>query len=313
MQLKLDSYRLSARDNRERMAAGLGWLSIGLGLAELLAPGALCRMMGVEPRRKLARILGLREIASGIGLLTQADKRPWLKSRVVGDAMDLGLMGTAFLDDKTKAGRLGVAMVAVAGVAAVDLLCSNEYECEAGMRPPEPGNARGAVFVRRSLIIERPPEQLYSLWRNLHELPRFMRHVTAVKETSPGRYHWLIKGPGGLQVEWDAEIVEERPNEFISWRSLPYADVDHAGSVRFEKAVGNRGTIVRVELRYRPPGGKVGAKLAQLLGQGPEHQIAGDLLRFKQLVETGEIARTEGQPAGRERSTSRKYDDLVRA
>jgi uncharacterized membrane protein len=99
----------------------------------------------------------------------------------------------------------------------------------------------------------------------------------------------------------------------ISWRSLPNADVESAGSVRFEPATGGRGTVVRVEMHYRPPAGKAGAWIAKLMGQSPEKQIAVDLLRFKQIAETGEIARTDGQSAGRQRSTSRKYDDLIRA
>jgi uncharacterized membrane protein len=99
----------------------------------------------------------------------------------------------------------------------------------------------------------------------------------------------------------------------ISWSSLPNADVDTFGTVRFEPAPAGRGTIVRVEMHYRPPAGKAGAWLAKVLGQSPEKQIAIDLIRFKQMAETGEIARTEGQPAGRARSTSRRFDELVRA
>jgi uncharacterized membrane protein len=123
----------------------------------------------------------------------------------------------------------------------------------------------------------------------------------------------VAKGPAGSRVEWDAEMSEDIPNQLIAWRSLAGADVDSAGSVRFEPATGGRGTIVRVDMHYRPPAGKAGAWIAKMLGQSPEKQLAVDLRRFKQMVETGEIARTEGQPAGRMRSTSRKYDDLIRA
>jgi len=114
-------------------------------------------------------------------------------------------------------------------------------------------------------------------------------------------------------VEWDAEIITDKPNEVISWHSLEGSDVDHAGSVRFERAAGGRGTIVRVKMQYRPMGGRLGTAVAKLFGQAPEKQIKIDMCRLKQVIETGEVARTEGQPAGRPRSTSRKYDDLVRA
>ena len=116
-----------------------------------------------------------------------------------------------------------------------------------------------------------------------------------------------------MDVEWDAQIVEDRPNELIAWRSLDGADVDNAGEVRFQAAPQGRGTVLRVRMQYNPPAGKMGAVVAKLLGEAPEKQIAVDLLRLKQMIETGEIARTEGQPAGRTRSTSRRYDDLVRA
>jgi uncharacterized membrane protein len=313
MQMNFNSYRLAAKDNRERLVRGLGWFSVGLGLTELLLPRSLCRSIGIKPRAGLLRLLGAREIASGIGLLTQPRKDLWMKSRVAGDAMDLALFGAAFLDEDTRPAQLAIATAAVAGVTALDVFCSNELSQGAGQQPPEPGITRGAVHLKRSIIVNRSPEELYKIWRNFSDFPRFMNHVIAVEERADGQWHWTVKGPGGVRVEWDAELLEDRPNEGIAWRSLPNADVDNTGSVSFERAPGNRGTIVRVELHFRPPADRAGAALAKLMGQSPEKQIAVDLLRFKQMVETGEIARTEGQPAGRARSTSRRFDDLVRA
>jgi uncharacterized membrane protein len=313
MGMNLETRRLAVKDNRDRLVRGLGWFSIGLGLAELLAPRMMCRTIGIKPRTGLLRLLGLREIASGVGLLTQPNKAAWMKSRVAGDAMDLGLMGFGFLDGRTNRGQLAVATAAVASVTALDVVCSNELSEGAGMGPPRPGKTRGAVQLKHTLIVNRPPEELYRVWRNFEELPRFMHHVISVSQTDSGNWHWTVKGPAGLQVEWDAEITDDRPGELIAWRSLPNADVDNTGTVSFERAPGGRGTMVRVELSYRPPAGKTGATVAKLLGQSPEKQVTVDLLRFKQMVETGEIARTEGQPAGRARSTSRMFDDLVRA
>jgi uncharacterized membrane protein len=120
-----------------------------------------------------------------------------------------------------------------------------------------------------------------------------------------------VKGPAGDTVEWDAEIVEDRPNELIRWRSLPGADVDHSGVVTFAPATGGRGAVVTVEFEYRPPAGVFGATVAKLLGQAPEKQVPVDLLRLRQVLETGVIQSTKGQPAGRARSTSRKFDDFV--
>jgi uncharacterized membrane protein len=313
MQTNGTSYRIAAKENRERLARGLGWFSIGLGLAELLAPRGVARLIGVQPRPGLLRLFGLREIASGIGILAKADPAPGLKSRVAGDAIDLAVMGTAFLSPRTRRGQLALATAAVAGVTALDVLCAREY-CELPVdEDRHPAELRGTVHFRKSVTVNRPAEQLYAIWRNFEELPRFMNHLISVRSIGERRWHWVAKGPARSQVEWDAEITEERPNQLIAWRSLKGADVDQAGSVRFEPARGNRGTVVRVEIQYRPPAGKLGAKVAKLLGQAPEKQVTVDLLRFKQLAETGEIARTEGQPSGRGRKISMKFDAPVRA
>jgi uncharacterized membrane protein len=159
--------------------------------------------------------------------------------------------------------------------------------------------AGAGVKVEKSITIRKPAEELYRFWRQLDQLPRFMRHLQEVRIIDDKRSHWVAKAPLGIRVEWDAEIINDRPNELIAWRSLPGGDVDTAGSVHFVAAPQGRGTEVRVTLKYDPPGGEVGATLAGWLGSSPEGQIQEDLSRFKQLMETGEIATTEGQPSGR--------------
>jgi uncharacterized membrane protein len=155
------------------------------------------------------------------------------------------------------------------------------------------------VKVEKSVTINKSPEELYRFWRSFENLPRFMNHLESVKETGEGRSHWVAKAPAGKTVEWDAEIYNEKENELIAWRSLEGSDVDNAGSVRFEPAPGGRGTVVRVTLKYDPPGGIIGATIAKLFGEEPSQQIEEDLHRFKQVMETGETATTEGQPSGR--------------
>jgi uncharacterized membrane protein len=135
-----------------------------------------------------------------------------------------------------------------------------------------------------------------------------MKHLESVRATGDRRSHWAAKAPAGRTVEWDAEITEDRPNELIAWRSLEGADMDSVGSVRFERAPGGRGTIVKVEMRHSPPAGAVGATVGKLLGEGLEWEIKNGLRRFKQLMEVGEIITTEGQPAGRPNSASWRYD-----
>src|SRR4051812_35671878 len=120
-----------------------------------------------------------------------------------------------------------------------------------------------------------------------------MRYLESVRMIDGRRSHWQARGPGGKRFEWDAEIVENRPNELIAWRSLPGSEVETAGSVRFERAPGGRGTLVRVNLRYDSPLGPVGTAVATLLGREPGQEIADDLRRFKQVIETGEVVRSE--------------------
>ncbi|HYN84343.1 MAG TPA: SRPBCC family protein [Pyrinomonadaceae bacterium] len=155
------------------------------------------------------------------------------------------------------------------------------------------------VKVEKSVTIGRSPEELYRYWRNFENLPRFMNHLEQVRVTGEKTSHWVAKGPAGSSVEWDAEVYNEKENEMIAWRSLEGADVDNAGSVHFEPAAGGRGTVVRVVLKYDPPAGKLGAAVARLFGESPEVQIDEDLRRFKQVMETGEAATTQGQSSGR--------------
>jgi uncharacterized membrane protein len=290
----------------EKLAVGLGWFSIGLGLAEVIAPRQLSRLIGIRAEPDLLRLMGAREIATGIGILAQRRRAKWIHARVAGDALDLALLGRALTSRRTDTTRAAIATAAVAGVTAVDMLCGIQLE-----RHSQPVSR--AIHLSRSITINRTPEELYARWRNLEDLPDYMSHLKAVFVTGERTSHWVAKAPAGFKVEWDAEITEDRPNEYIAWRSLPGASVRNSGSVTFEPATGNRGTILRVEMEYEPPAGQLGAVVARLFGAAPKKQIAVDLLRFKQKLETGEIARTEGQPAGRKRSTSRLYDQMVRS
>ncbi|MDT5296371.1 MAG: hypothetical protein QOJ76_3251, partial [Acidobacteriota bacterium] len=165
--------------------------------------------------------------------------------------------------------------------------------------------AERGTKVEKSVIINRPAEELYRFWRNFENLPHFMNHLESVRVTGGDRSHWVAKAPAGTTVEWEAEIYNEKENELIAWRTLEGADVDSAGSVRFEKATGGRGTVVRVSLKYDPPGGKLGSLVARLFGENPDQQIDEDLGRFKQLMETGDIITTEGQPSGRSASAGK--------
>jgi uncharacterized membrane protein len=153
------------------------------------------------------------------------------------------------------------------------------------------GGERG-VHVRESVRLEVPVDEVYRFWRRLDNLPRFMAHLYRVTEGPDGRSHWVAAGPAGLEVQWDAEIINEVENEVIGWRSLPGADVATAGSVRFDKTRGGRGTQVTVHLQYAVPGGRAGAAIASLFGREPSQTIREDLRRLKQVLEAGEMPGT---------------------
>lgn len=155
------------------------------------------------------------------------------------------------------------------------------------------------IKVEKTVTINKSAEELYNFWHNFENLPRFMKHLQSVQVIDARRSHWVTKAPMGQKVEWDADIVNDQPNHLIAWASVEGADVENSGFVRFQPAPGDRGTEVKVVLEYNIPGGALAAAIAKLFGEEPEQQIGDELRRFKMLMETGEIATTEGQPTCR--------------
>jgi uncharacterized membrane protein len=141
--------------------------------------------------------------------------------------------------------------------------------------------------VETSVFVNRPARDLYNFWRNLSQLPQIMSNLEEVRELDARRSHWKAKLPLGASVEWDAEIINDRPGELIAWRSLPGSEIDTAGSVHLAGNGAGRGTVVWVVLKFDPPGGKIGATIASWVGADPEQQIQEDLQRFKRLMESG--------------------------
>ncbi len=156
-----------------------------------------------------------------------------------------------------------------------------------------------AIRAEKTVTINRSADELYRFWRDLENLPSFMRHLKSVTVQDELHSHWVANAPLGQDVEWDAEIVSDEPGRLIAWASAEEALVPNSGFVRFQPASGDRGTEVKVVIEYEPPGGMLTAAIAKLFGEEPEQQIGDELSRFKQLMETGEIATVEGQPAGR--------------
>ncbi|MEO7189758.1 MAG: SRPBCC family protein [Vicinamibacterales bacterium] len=160
------------------------------------------------------------------------------------------------------------------------------------------------IRVEESITINRPVTELYRFWRNLGNLPLFMETLERVDVVDDCRSHWVARGPGGIRVEWDAEVINEIEPELIGWRSLAGADVASAGSVRFQPAP-RGGTEIHVTMQYAPPAGKLGASVAWLVGQSPASRLREDLRRLKQILEAGETPKTQGQPSGRRSAVAR--------
>jgi len=154
------------------------------------------------------------------------------------------------------------------------------------------------IHVTKSVTVMKPRPEVYRFWRQLERLPSFMIHLASVTELSAVRSHWIANAPGGTHVEWDAEIVDERENELLFWRSCDGSDIPNAGKVRFTDAPADRGTEVRVELHYDAPGGTAGAAVAKIFGEEPSQQLTDDLRRFKQVMETGEVVLSDGSLLG---------------
>jgi uncharacterized membrane protein len=209
--------------------------------------------------------------------------------------MDLTLLGAAVGSRRNARDRVVAASAAVAGISVLDLYTSMRLS-----RASHPNAGEKAMQAKTAVTVKRPVEEVYRYWRDFTNLPSFMNHLASVQptDTGTGRSHWTANAPAGKAVEWDVEVVEDKPNQHIAWRSLEGSQVTNSGSVWFTPAPGGRGTEVRVELAYHPSGGALGKVVAKLFGEEPQQQITDDLRRLKQVLETGEVVRSEGSPEG---------------
>jgi uncharacterized membrane protein len=309
--------RRGRRHGAARLAQSLGWFSVGLGLAEVCAPRQLARAIGLAPRlprgwvdhlpRALTRgledehtatlrLFGLREIGTGLAILTRRRPTGSLWARVAGDVLDLGLLGSALRRAGGNRRRLVTAAAAVAGVTALDVLAGQRLA--ARRRASRTVQEDGRVRVVHSIAVNRAPEDCYGFWRRLENAPRFMRHIAEVTVDDDRHSHWRARGPAGMRLEWRAEITEDAAPKLIAWRSVNGSMIGCEGSVRFLAGPRGRGTLVRAALQYEAPAGAIGDAVARLFGSAPDQQLREDLRRFKQLLEVGTVITTDGQPSG---------------
>jgi uncharacterized membrane protein len=170
---------------------------------------------------------------------------------------------------------------------------------EASRRKPDPVAAgfitadKDDTLVGRSVTINRTRHELYEFWRDFRNLPIFMENIESVTTLSPLRSHWKVKGPADSTIEWDSILTEDIPGELIAWTSAEDSSVPNSGRIEFRDSTNGRGTVVTATITYDPPGTRVGELIAKLFGREPKIQARRDLRRFKQLMETGEVPRSD--------------------
>jgi uncharacterized membrane protein len=277
-------------------ARNLGYLSLALGAGALFMPNRLARLSGLEQHRRLLPLVGLRELASGVGLLTQNKPTPWLWARVAGDGMDLAVLASSVLNPRNP--RRTSAAVATAVVAVISAIDARESMRSSNGAHRTISSAPDA-FASASVIIGKSAQECYNFWRDPTNLVKFSPMLESVSALDERTSRWVARGPAGTKVEWDSRLTTDVPGERIAWRSVKGGGLYHAGVVRFEQAHGGRGTVVRVTMHFRVVGGRASLALAKVLGADPRTEVREDLRRFKQLLEAGEIPTTRGQPSGR--------------
>lgn len=214
-----------------------------------------------------------------------------LSPAVANAAIYMALGGAMLLLAKTsRRHRLAAGLVLSAAPLLYRGLAGSWPETKASHTKRALSGARG-IHLRESVRLARPIADVYRYWRRLENLPRFMAHVDRVTMTSGTESHWVTRGPAGVSVEWDADVINDIENRLIAWRSLPGSDVVSAGSVHFDEVREGRATEVRVHLQYAPPAGRAGVLLASLFGHSPAFALREDLRRLKHLLEAGEIPR----------------------
>src|SRR5215211_7809037 len=221
----------------EGLARALGWFSLGLGFAQIAAPGKVAELIGVDDDDEtiaVMRVLGVREIASGLGILTQPKPAPWLWARVGGDAMDLALLRRALSSPRADRNRVTAATAAVAGIAAVDALCSTRLTAEADAADQEQAMPQGGdVHAKAAITVNAPIAEVYAFWDGFRNLPRFMGDFASVEVTGDHQSRWSLTAPAGITLAWDVEIADATPNQRISWQTAAGTTLKAAGEVRF--------------------------------------------------------------------------------
>lgn len=264
---------------------GLPSLNVGQGERQIsLVAGVALMLHAVISRSRTSLITG--PLGAALFWRGQTGHCPVYQAMNVNTAQEQGYQGGNGYGQPPRGGQ---------GYGGVQQIAIQQQNNQPQPEQPQSNN----IAIRRAITIDKPAQELYTFWRKLENLPQFMHHLERVEQTGAQSSHWQAKIIGGIPVEWDAEIVEDVPGQRIAWRTKPDAQIQQSGVVEFKAATGGRGTVVNVDMQYTPPGGMIGETFGRLLNGITAQQVKDDIGRFKSLMETGEIAKIEGQPAGR--------------
>jgi uncharacterized membrane protein len=258
--------------------------------------------------RGLSRVRGIRGVQNNLRVHQEAGNIPQLQGEgwLPGDSqmqwspstrLLAGLGGTYLMVYGMGRGGLIGLLARLGGIAMGTRALANRPVRQLAGRGGE-GMDTGAVRVNKSINIDAPVEEVYGLWSNFENFPRFMNNIEAIRSTGGDRSHWVVKGPAGSKVEFDAITTENIPNEVIAWETTPDSQVKTSGQVRFKENHQGR-TQVNVNMAYTPPAGVAGHAVAKLFGKDPKSEMDEDLQRMKSLLETGKT-RSSGKRINRE-------------
>jgi uncharacterized membrane protein len=251
----------------------------------------LIGLPGDDDQQNVMRVVGAREIASGVAILAQAKPTPGLWLRVGGDIMDLALLRSAMESPQAAKDRVTAATLVVLGITAADVISGAMMTAEPNA-PYEAMQARN-LEVAAAVTVQAPVTKVFALWEGFQGLPRFMSDAASVQITGEGKSRWTMPGPAGTTMEWDVAITDSRPNEQIAWSTAEGSPLSAQGTVRFRSASGNRGTQVIFTAQVHVPGEELGKKIAHPIVEALRLKIGSDLRRFKQLIELGEIVHSD--------------------
>jgi uncharacterized membrane protein len=274
-----------------RLGVALGWVGVGIGIAELLMPRAMAKTTGLPPRS--VRALGTLELLASAGTLLQHRQPAWRWSRIAGDLIDLSLL--AWAGRRTSNVRLPLITALFAGMTALDVLSAYDGQRQGARQGGLPSTLR----ICKSFHIQRSPEACYRFWRNFENFPKFMSDVDSVQVIDATRTHWRMRATRGEPVEWTVELFSDIPSQQLGWRTIADSPLEHSGVVKFLPAYGHTSTRLDIDIIYKIPIGQPMDLLSLLFTDEPARRWEDDLRRFKQLIETGEIATTLGQSSGR--------------